>query len=271
MATEGVVENEVGRRHGDNDMSGFGVLRTVARYVDLTQVPAVPWAWVDELVYAAIRGCSAKVLQRERRLNIGCPFQRINGTTVRYKLGRNPAGFLRDLSTRFRMKTIAAADGVRGCGQELSVPHLGLKGSWRRCPTGRRQIGSVFVCQSRVYCPPERAKRLRRRGGSVIPKKRAHPGCPGTAEGQNRTTSGDSSGSRSDTQCLDVHISDRWLIQQEVIRDFSPGDVDLDDLAEAVRQLLSRDATTHGDAERGYDRHLLSGRRRGTHVVEGNT
>jgi hypothetical protein len=55
--------------------------------VDLAQVPPVPWAWVDEHVYAAIRGCSVKVLQRERRLNIGCPFRRINGTTIRYKLG----------------------------------------------------------------------------------------------------------------------------------------------------------------------------------------
>ncbi|MCL5742905.1 MAG: hypothetical protein M1541_03105 [Acidobacteria bacterium] len=53
----------------------------------LTEVPAVPWAWVDEHVYAAIRGCSVKVLQNERRLNIGCPFRRINGTTVRYKMG----------------------------------------------------------------------------------------------------------------------------------------------------------------------------------------
>ncbi len=60
---------------------------TPARHVDLTQVPAVPWAWVDEHVYAAIRGCSVKVLQNERRLNIGCEFRRINGTTVRYKLG----------------------------------------------------------------------------------------------------------------------------------------------------------------------------------------
>ncbi|MGD0579469.1 MAG: hypothetical protein ABSC08_11135 [Bryobacteraceae bacterium] len=55
--------------------------------VDLTQVPSVPWAWVDEHVYAAIRGCSVKVLQNERRMNIGCPFRRINGTTIRYKLG----------------------------------------------------------------------------------------------------------------------------------------------------------------------------------------
>jgi hypothetical protein len=56
-------------------------------HVDLTHVPAVPWAWVDEHVYAAIRGCSVKVLQNERRLNIGCQFRRINGTTIRYKLG----------------------------------------------------------------------------------------------------------------------------------------------------------------------------------------
>jgi len=57
------------------------------RPVDLTQIPNVPWAWVDEHVYAAIRGCSVKVLQNERRLNIGCPFRRINGTTIRYKMG----------------------------------------------------------------------------------------------------------------------------------------------------------------------------------------
>ncbi|MBZ5622890.1 MAG: hypothetical protein LAQ69_29765 [Acidobacteriia bacterium] len=57
------------------------------RIVDLAQVPAVPWAWVDEHVYAAIRGCSVKALQNERRLNIGCPFRRINGTSIRYKMG----------------------------------------------------------------------------------------------------------------------------------------------------------------------------------------
>ena len=62
-------------------------MSSVTRVVDLAHVPTVPWAWVDEHVYAAIRGCSVKVLQRERRLNIGCPFRRINGTTIRYKLG----------------------------------------------------------------------------------------------------------------------------------------------------------------------------------------
>src|SRR3954469_4166288 len=66
---------------GDKDMS------SVPRVVDLTQVPGVPWAWVTEHVYAAIRGCSVKVLQRERRLNIGCRFSRINGTSIRYKMG----------------------------------------------------------------------------------------------------------------------------------------------------------------------------------------
>src|ERR1700687_2751512 len=62
-------------------------MSSVPRPVDLTQVPTVPWAWVDEHVYAAIRGCSEKVLQTERRLNMGCPFRRINGTTIRYKIG----------------------------------------------------------------------------------------------------------------------------------------------------------------------------------------
>ena len=62
-------------------------MSSVPDVVDLTKVAPVPWAWVDEHVYAAIRGCSVKVLQRERRLNIGCPFRRINGTTIRYKIG----------------------------------------------------------------------------------------------------------------------------------------------------------------------------------------
>jgi hypothetical protein len=62
-------------------------MSSVSRPVDLTQVPTVPWAWVNEHVYAAIRGCSVKVLQRERRLGMGCRFRRINGTTVRYKFG----------------------------------------------------------------------------------------------------------------------------------------------------------------------------------------
>ena len=62
-------------------------MNNASRIVDLTQVPAVPWAWVDEHVYAAIRGCSVRVLQNERRMNLGCTFRRINGTTIRYKMG----------------------------------------------------------------------------------------------------------------------------------------------------------------------------------------
>jgi hypothetical protein len=62
-------------------------MSSAPRAVDLTQVPAVPWAWVDEHIYAAIRGCSVKVLQNERRLDVGCRFRRINGTTIRYNMG----------------------------------------------------------------------------------------------------------------------------------------------------------------------------------------
>jgi hypothetical protein len=62
-------------------------MKVTPRLIDLTQVPVVPWAWVDEHVYAAIRGCSVKVLQNERWLNVGCSFRRINGTSVRYKMG----------------------------------------------------------------------------------------------------------------------------------------------------------------------------------------
>ena len=78
MSEEGLPESN---RLGGNDIG------SAPRLVDLTQVPAVPWAWVDEHVYAAIRGCSVKVLQNERRLNIGCPFRRVNGTMIRYKFG----------------------------------------------------------------------------------------------------------------------------------------------------------------------------------------
>jgi hypothetical protein len=62
-------------------------MSTAPRSIDLTKVPPVAWSWVDEHVYAAIRGCSVKVLQNERRLNIGCAFRRINRTTVRYRFG----------------------------------------------------------------------------------------------------------------------------------------------------------------------------------------
>jgi hypothetical protein len=84
----------------------------VLRVVDLTQVPAVPWAWVDEHVYAAIRGCSVKVLQNERRLNIGCPFRRIHGTSIRYKFG--------DITT-----FLESQPGGGGIAQSGSKPRTG--------------------------------------------------------------------------------------------------------------------------------------------------
>ena len=55
--------------------------------VDLSQVPTVPFAYVDEHTYARIRACSEKVVQRERQEGIGCKFIKINGKTVRYRMG----------------------------------------------------------------------------------------------------------------------------------------------------------------------------------------
>jgi hypothetical protein len=54
--------------------------------VDLATIPTVPFAWVDEHVYAAIRGTSVKTIQRERQEEKGCRYKKINGTTVRYKI-----------------------------------------------------------------------------------------------------------------------------------------------------------------------------------------
>src|ERR1700730_12383276 len=88
-------------------------MSSLPRPVDLTRVPAVPWAWVDEHVYAAIRGCSVKVLQNERRLNIGCPFRRINGTTIRYKFG--------DI-TAFLESQPGGGGGANSCNQPSHGP-----------------------------------------------------------------------------------------------------------------------------------------------------
>src|SRR6202158_3502250 len=88
-------------------------MSSVPRPVDLTQVPTVPWAWVDEHVYAAIRGCSEKVLQNERRLNMGCPFRRINGTTIRYKFG--------DI-TAFLESQPGGGGGAKSCNQPSRPP-----------------------------------------------------------------------------------------------------------------------------------------------------
>jgi hypothetical protein len=98
--------------------TGAGGMKRVSRPIDLTQVPAVPWAWVDEHVYAAIRGCSVKVLQNERRLNIGCPFRRINGTTVRYKMGEIAA---------FMDAQPGGGGSVKPIGQRVRAPGRPIK------------------------------------------------------------------------------------------------------------------------------------------------
>jgi hypothetical protein len=61
------------------------------------------------------------------------------------------------------------------------------------------------------------------------------------------------------------------LIQQEVIRNFAPGALDLDDLTEAIRQLIAptRALEMEGGFRSASD--LLLPRHRGTHVVGADT
>lgn len=60
--------------------------KLVARVkVDLGEIPTVPFAMVNEHVYAAIRGCSEKVVQRERQEGTGCRYKKIGGS-VRYRI-----------------------------------------------------------------------------------------------------------------------------------------------------------------------------------------
>jgi hypothetical protein len=84
------------------------------RNVDLASIPTVPFAWVDEHVYAAIRGCSVKVVQRERQEGIGCPYKKINGRTVRYRMG----------------EIMAFLERQPGGGEDVPVPQ-------RQCAVGR--------------------------------------------------------------------------------------------------------------------------------------
>jgi hypothetical protein len=55
--------------------------------VDFAAIPTVGFAMVDEHVYAAIRDCSEKVIQRERQEGTGCKYKRIGGRTIRYRIG----------------------------------------------------------------------------------------------------------------------------------------------------------------------------------------
>jgi len=65
--------------------------------------------------------------------------------------------------------------------------------------------------------------------------------------------------------------SDQILIQQEVVREFSSGDIDLDELAEAIRLLLEPAPAARIDVRRRRDPDLLLQRRRATHVVGAET
>lgn len=56
-----------------------------------------------------------------------------------------------------------------------------------------------------------------------------------------------------------------------VARLFAPSDLDLDDLAEAIRSLLRPGPEPQDDAADEPDRNLLSFAHRGTHVVEPGT
>jgi hypothetical protein len=60
--------------------------------------------------------------------------------------------------------------------------------------------------------------------------------------------------------CIAIAVGEQSLIRTEMVRDFRPDDVDLDDLASAIGKLLES-----GDSD------LLSRRRRVTHVVGGET
>jgi len=57
-------------------------------------------------------------------------------------------------------------------------------------------------------------------------------------------------------------------VQPHVVRLFTPDEIDLDDLAEAIRELLGPDSTPQIGTTSQSDLHLLSFPHRGTHEVE---
>ncbi len=66
-------------------------------------------------------------------------------------------------------------------------------------------------------------------------------------------------------------VFDQMLIQQEVVREFASGDIDLDELAEAIRLLLAPAPVEKIGAGSPGDPDLLSPRRRATYVVGAET
>jgi len=57
------------------------------------------------------------------------------------------------------------------------------------------------------------------------------------------------------------------LIEQEVVRNFTPGELDFDDLAEAIRCLLGNEPASETQRPSGSDPDLLLPRPRVSHVV----
>jgi hypothetical protein len=60
---------------------------TPKRRVDLSTIPTVAWAPLNEYEAAAVTGHSVKTLRRLRQEGSGPRFTKLNGCTVRYKLG----------------------------------------------------------------------------------------------------------------------------------------------------------------------------------------
>jgi hypothetical protein len=65
--------------------------------------------------------------------------------------------------------------------------------------------------------------------------------------------------------------AEHLLIQQETARDFRAGDVDLDCLAEAIRELLRPESDVVPEVRTSRKPDLLSERRRASHVVGAKT
>jgi len=55
--------------------------------IDLAGILAVPSAYVNEKVCALIQGRSVKSIQRDRQMAIGARYRKVNGKTVRYRVG----------------------------------------------------------------------------------------------------------------------------------------------------------------------------------------
>jgi hypothetical protein len=62
-------------------------------------------------------------------------------------------------------------------------------------------------------------------------------------------------------------INHSALIQPEVVREFKPGDLDVDDLAEAIRRLLDSSDTVGSDPEAQANSALHSPPNRASHVM----